>query len=330
MFKKNGNFVISLDFELMWGVRDVRTIENYGENILGVRKSLNEIFKKFEEYNVSATIATVGFLLCKNRRQLLDNMPQLKPAYHNVYLSPYPDIENYIGRDEQDDPHHFAWSLVQQIKDRQNLELSTHTFCHYYCLESGQSIDEFAADINSALLVAKNNGITIKSIVFPRNQVNSNYIEICKELCLKSYRGNPKSWTFKFSSNKFISALKRIIRLLDTYLNLTGHNCYYFNRLNEKGIYNIPASRFLKPYSKQLRIFEYLKIKRIKNDMTYAAKNKLLYHLWWHPHNFGINIDKNIRMLTIILDHYRYLNNIYSFNSITMTELSEELESRDL
>lgn len=33
-----GAFVISLDFELMWGVRDKRTIADYGRNILGVRR----------------------------------------------------------------------------------------------------------------------------------------------------------------------------------------------------------------------------------------------------------------------------------------------------
>src|SRR5450631_2733915 len=34
-----GAFVISLDFELMWGVRDKRTIADYGRNILGVRRA---------------------------------------------------------------------------------------------------------------------------------------------------------------------------------------------------------------------------------------------------------------------------------------------------
>ena len=32
---KKGYFVISLDYELMWGVRDSQTKESYGKNILG-------------------------------------------------------------------------------------------------------------------------------------------------------------------------------------------------------------------------------------------------------------------------------------------------------
>ena len=35
---KQGYFVISLDFELFWGVRDKRTIEAYGKSIRNVKK----------------------------------------------------------------------------------------------------------------------------------------------------------------------------------------------------------------------------------------------------------------------------------------------------
>jgi len=38
-----GTFVISLDFELLWGVRDKRTVADYGANILGVRRVIPAI-----------------------------------------------------------------------------------------------------------------------------------------------------------------------------------------------------------------------------------------------------------------------------------------------
>ena len=34
----NGKFIISLDFELMWGVRDEKDKPTYGNNITGVHK----------------------------------------------------------------------------------------------------------------------------------------------------------------------------------------------------------------------------------------------------------------------------------------------------
>ena|GEM_PF-6961988 len=56
--------------------------------------------------------------------------------------------------------------------------------------------------------------------------------------------------------------------------------------------------------------------------MTYAAKHNKVYHLWWHPHNFGINQDQNFAFLEKILKHYDYLNKRYGFFSITMSDLA--------
>ena len=45
---------------------------------------------------------------------------------------------------------------------------------------------------------------------------------------------------------------------------------------------NLPASFFIRPYSKKLFLFNNLKLRRIKNSMTHAAKNREMIHLWWH------------------------------------------------
>ena len=60
--------------------------------------------------------------------------------------------------------------------------------------------------------------------------------------------------------------------------------------------------------------------------MTYAAKNNCTYHLWWHPHNFGINQDENFSFLEKILMHYKQLNKEYQFQSYTMSELAKSLK----
>jgi len=76
-----------------------------------------------------------------------------------------------------------------------------------------------------------------------------------------------------------------------------------------------------------LERLEWLRLKRIKNSMTYAAKNNLTYHLWWHPHNFGIHQAENIFFLEKILVHYLLLNKEYGFESITMASLAKKLDN---
>ena len=58
----------------------------------------------------------------------------------------------------------------------------------------------------------------------------------------------------------------------------------------------------------------------IKSEIQKAAQNGEVYHLWWHPHNFGIHQEANFKFLESILKHYQYLNVTYQFSSCTMAE----------
>jgi len=320
---KNGSFVISLDFELMWGVRDVITKEEYGDSILGVRKSLPKVLDIFNEYEVSATFATVGLLFFESKEEFLNMIPVNKPNYKDLNLSPYSDI-NIMGKNETEDPYHYGMNLIELI-NRCNHEISTHTFSHYYCLEEGQSISEFEDDIKHAINIAKKRGIAIKSIVFPRNQSNPDYLEICKKHGILSYRGNEDSWIYKASKGNEQSLFKRFFRLADSYFNISGNHIYDYESIKKTIPFNIPSSAFLRPYNRKVSFLDSLRLRRIKKGMTLAAKNNKVFHLWWHPHNFGVNQNENLFFLRKILMHYKGLNTKYGFESITMSELTEKL-----
>jgi peptidoglycan/xylan/chitin deacetylase (PgdA/CDA1 family) len=325
---KKGKFVISLDFELMWGVRDKRTIDSYGMNIIGVRQAIPAMLSSFSKHNVKATFSTVGFLFAENKTELKRFLPDVKPLYTDSHLSPYSDIE-HIGESEDDDPYHFGYSLFQQIEQHKVHEISTHTFCHYYCLEPGQTALSFEEDLKSAQKIAGSKGLKLRSLVFPRNQFNKEYLTVCKEAGIESYRGNPQSWLYSGRGKNDESPLRRAFRFFDAYINLTGYHCHSLHELKEPVLINIPASRFLRPYSKKLALLEGLRLHRIKKAMLYAARNKKLFHLWWHPHNFGININENINFLERILAYYSFLNKQYGFESITMSGLADEINGQN-
>ena len=59
--------------------------------------------------------------------------------------------------------------------------------------------------------------------------------------------------------------------------------------------------------------------------MQYAAKNNEMYHLWWHPHNFGTNMEENFIALEEIFKTYSNLNKDHGFESNTMSGLAEKL-----
>ena len=320
---KKGYFLLSLDFELMWGVKDKKTIQEYGRNILGARCIIPEILKLFQERNVHCTWAIVGLLFSENMENTLSLLPKKKPSYSNQKLSSYEYLVE-MGNSEKVDPYHYADSLIQLLQQSAHQEIASHTFSHYYCLEDGQTKEEFKDDIYAAKNAAKRYGIDLKSLVLPRNQINPDYIDVLHENNIFAYRGTEKNWMYKTAKTSDECLFKRICRLLDSYVNLTGHNCYTLDEIRvHENLLNIPSSRFLRPYSHMLRHWEWLKLKRIKSQMKHAAKEKLVFHLWWHPHNFGSNIQKNMRNLVLLLDYYEYLARKYGLESKNMKELSE-------
>lgn len=321
----NGKFVISLDFELMWGVRDKKNVETYGENIIAVHRVIPELLEIFRKYDINATFSTVGLLFFETKEELLANIPEHIPMYTDGNLSPYNGYFETLGLDHNSDLYHFAPNLIKKIQEYPEQEIGTHTFSHYYCLESGQTIEDFKDDLKSAIAVSKKYNISLASLVFPRNQFNDEYLKTCLEMGILCYRGNEHSWLYKARNGDNESYFRRALRLMDAYINISGHNCYSDQYLKSKMPVNIPSSRFLRPFSGTTRILDKLRLRRIKTGMTYAAKNNLTYHLWWHPHNFGMNQDENFNFLEKILNHYQNLNRKYNFKSYTMINLARLL-----
>ncbi len=322
---KAGTLIISLDFELAWGIRDMANFETSKKNLEGVQSAIPKLLDVFDRYDIKATFAVVGFLFNQNKQELIQNIPNITPKYLDKNLSPY---TNYIANlpNTPKDTLHFCPSLIQKIRDTYKHEISSHTYSHYYCLEEGQSPEEFEADLVLNKRAGLHNGFTIESIVFPRNQYSDSYLELCKKHGIKSYRGNEKSWFNKPTAFSKLSIFTRGIRLLDSYINLSGFNSYPLKELYGQTPYNIRASRFLRPHSPMLSLFDKLKLKRICKEMTHAAISGEIYHLWWHPHNFGANQEKNFIFLESILEHYKKLNKTHQFSNATMSSISNEIE----
>ncbi|MEO7445224.1 MAG: polysaccharide deacetylase family protein [Ferruginibacter sp.] len=323
--EQHGKFIISLDFELLWGVRDKRSIATYGDNIKNVHTVIPRLLEEFTRHNIKGTFAIVGFLFLKNKQDLLENIPGKKPGYADQNLSPYHDEFDKI----EDPAYYFAPELIKLIAHTPGQEIGTHTYSHYYTLENGQNISEFEDDLKMAIKVAADNDISFTSIVFPRNQYNDAYLEVCKKAGLICYRGNELSWIYEPRNSDKESLIRRGVRLLDVYVNITGHHTFSDVSVANKDFVNIPASRFLRPYSRTLSFLDKWRLRRIKTGMLHAATHNSTYHLWWHPHNFGNHIEENIAFLGQVLSYYNELNIKYGFISYTMTELAKKIQANE-
>jgi peptidoglycan/xylan/chitin deacetylase (PgdA/CDA1 family) len=321
----SGSFVISLDFELMWGVRDHRCVENYGDAVLGGREAIVHILSRFQEANIKSTWATVGLLFAKNRDEMLEFAPSCRPAYENTNLSPYTDIENsLIGESEKTDPFHFGASLIERIANTPGQEIATHTYSHYYCMEPGATVESFVADLTSARAIAAKSGHNLQTIIFPRNQTTLNHVQHAAEIGVDVYRGEAKGWLYRPRSANDTTPMFRLARFIDSALPLGPKQVLNSSLVGRAT--NVPASRFLRPWSKRLGPYNDLHIHRILSEMKAAAQTGGVYHLWWHPHNFGRNTAKNLDNLKRILNAFVLLQDEFGMQSLNMSDIAQRAQ----
>lgn len=325
MDRRPAIFTISLDFELYWGVRDKVSLDDYRQNLIGVRQVVPALLSLFAEFGIHATWATVGLLFFQSKQELLAGLPDRHPQYANAHLSPYPTLD-IIGADEEHDPYHYAPSLIAQVAAAPGQEIGSHTFCHYYCLERGQTLDDFRADMQAAVRIAAARGIRPVSIVFPRNQTNSDdYLRVCADLGFKCYRGNQDSWMYRGRADENESVWRRAMRVADSYVNMSGHNAHAITAPGPHGLVNLPASRFLRPWTPALRHAEPLRLRRLRADISHAASRGQLYHLWWHPHNFGRYPGENIAVLRRVLETVAAHRDRGTMESLSMGEAAQRV-----
>ena len=237
-----GALVISLDFELHWGLLNTYSLEAIRGRLLVTRRAIPAILKLFDEFEVHATWASVGFLFYRTRDDLMAATPHCRPSVDNGRMSPY-DILQEIGSDEHSDPYHYASSLIDQILSVPNQEVATHTLAHCIWDQLSPNIDAFRADLETAFDAARSKGVRIYSLVFPQNKYSPALLRVLKDEDILAFRGKNQHWYLYLSGKNRVSQLLfRCFRLLDRHINLSGSNTYSLESIGEKAPYNIPGS----------------------------------------------------------------------------------------
>lgn len=310
-----GTLVISLDFELLWGVFDKVDWTKKFEYFNNTREAIPKVLQLFEKHEISCTWATVGMLYNRNWDEWNANIPDILPNYNEQKLSAY-----HFGKSIQSKETEklcFAPKLIKQIVNTPGQEIGTHTYSHYYCLEPGQEINSFKIDLEKCIQLAEKENIGLKSLVFPRNQFNNNYLEICSKLGVTNIRSNPDNWYWRDTQKDTLA--QKIFRTGDAYIGRNNKSYKEGKRL-PTGVVSQKASRLFRPHSGRV-ILDTLRLKRIKTEMETAARKNEIYHLWWHPHNFGDNPVKSLQELQELCKYYKKLQARFGMRSFNMMQI---------
>lgn len=321
-----GIFVISLDFELAWGFHYGDKAKGiYRENILGARTVIPRLLELFNRYQIHVTWATVGALACKSKSHLVELIDgDIVYLDRNYSMIQY--IRENVGNSEKDDPLHYAGSLIELIRECPNQFIGSHTFSHFFLFERTPDRKDFERDIKAVKTVFPE----ASTKVFARNQITDEAIALLGHYGFTAFRGVQQNSSllqiYKETGRKPFYI--RVLRLLDTYFPITGHYDYSSEEIKSGELLNIRASSTLRPYNPSLKFLEKFKLKRIKKGLKRAAERGNIYHLYWHPHNFGINQKENLEFLEKILQYYVDLKEKYAMRSMSMEEICINLDRR--
>jgi peptidoglycan/xylan/chitin deacetylase (PgdA/CDA1 family) len=295
-WRGGGLAVISLDFELRWGVHDVYgfDFDAYRGNLERVREVVPALLRLFQDYDISATWAAVGALGCDNWDEYFRRAPAA-PEYRSSRFKvkrQYADLDP-SGR------LHFAPELLRQIVAARGQEVGTHTFSHLYLREDGIKADDVAADLAAASTLLKERfGVEPVSLVFPRNQPA--FLEVIRSAGIKIWRGNPGPWYYECEDSRRTGPIPRILKLLDAISPFRRHVFPLQGDMTR-------ASLFLR-VGLPNRLWA-AHLRTIKRELVTLERGEI-FHLWFHPHNLGedttVRLGRVEQVLEIIAEGQRH------------------------
>jgi len=271
--------IISLDFELRWGMLDrlQYNVDEYKENLVRVRENVPWILKIFKDRGISATWATVGAIACNSWEEFDKFKPSIMPSYKNIRMH----YDNEFNR--KIDPTgelYFAPDLIKQIVNSPRQELGLHTFGHIYGTEPEVTLTEFCADIEANKKIFQDKyGVDACALVYPRNQViyHSKLIDMG---LIKTFRGNEDNHIYSARSQrekKTINRARALIEAINPFISYA--NSIYSDPKND-----IKSSSMLRIHMNSF--LRRMHLRKLRSNIQNLRQNEY-YHIWFHPHNLG-------------------------------------------
>jgi len=290
---EKGYFVISLDVEFAWGRIDNPQQKEFYPLLEKTSEVIKRLRVLFDLYNIPVTWACVG--------RLIEDPNNATPAYSSELSRYFPKINSqtiYSSKTPLNDVDNSFINrpdiLIEIQQAKVAHEIATHTYNHMFFNEvlDKSLIEE---DLKAVTNLHSKIKHPAKSIIFPKNQ--ENHFDLIKAAGIENYRGETVE-RFGYLPPFF----KKIARQLDAFLPVSPATVLPYTGPN--GLVNIPGTKlfatshlgFKKHYPVNM-----LAIKSI-NGLKRAIRRKEVFHIWWHPFNFGFKTEEHFHALEKVLE----------------------------
>lgn len=264
-------FIISIDMEMMWScIREPQSKwakHQVNDNTNG-RGSVEILLNIFEKYDIPATWAIVGHLFldsCHRENSIVHkNMPRFEERWYSH--DPATDIKR--------DPLYYGKDIIEKIlSNKVGHEIGSHSFSHVPFSDCSREVAE--AEIKESIEIAKSNGITLRSFVFPWNKIG--HVDVLREYGFAIYRGT--NIPGRYAGRSILIRAPMVV--------INSFVAHPTEPIWENGIWEIPSSMI---FGETLIPFTLLF--RAKAGIRRAIKHNSVFHIFLHPQD----LLKNARL----------------------------------
>ncbi len=259
-----GILTISIDVEILWGVWDLAAKKSERHCAELERDITRRLLELFQKYQVRATWAIVGRLLDQERG--FDGLRGTPDCW-------------------------FAPDIVEAIRtDAVAHEIGSHSYRHIYFHASTR--EQVLDDLRRAEAVHAAHGLPFTSFVFPRNQVG--HLDVLAEVGLRVYRSTDAG-ILRWAEER-AGRLRPAFNLADKALALPSPVVRPV--LHDNGLIELPSSMLLMARNGMRRLVHPRALARKLTDgVRRAARERAMFHLWFHPSNFYGETDEQLAIL---------------------------------
>lgn len=276
---EKGIFTISLDTELAWGVVDkpgtLKLSLIYYEK---TRDVIDELLVLFKRYEVSATWAVVGHLFLDTCKPVNGQKhPEIPRSYYPWYKSDWFAADPCTNLNQ--DPFWYGMDIVNKIYSCPVVqEIGCHSFSHILFGDKNTGRETVKSELETCKGLANKLGIDLKSFVFPRNQ--EGYLDELKKAGFLTFRGSEPLWYRRFPRK-----VQKVCHIVDQLFSIPPP---VIVPKEKEGLVAIPGSML---YLSMNGFRKYIplnaRIKKACKGLKKAAKEKKVFHLWFHPYNLA-------------------------------------------
>ena len=313
-----GKLVISLDTEIAWGrVSDPDRVDFY-PLFRDTRSVIERMLDLFDRYDIPVTWALVGRLIedaDNPTRYLTDSLADYFPGVDTDSVYNDANLNN-----QSNSLVHFK-EVVELIRGRSAChELGSHTYNHCFFQETTEK-PLIERDFLAMQSIAAMHGINVRSLVFPKNQVN--HLDVVAANGVAIYRSEDVHWYDHFGrAGPFRKALRKVLRQIDLLTPIAASGVEV--GLDEHGVYSLPGSIVFRREHRGVKRHIPIGLLTGKSirALNHSIKTGRYVHLWWHPFNFAYKQDAHFEALEKVLRHAANLRGEGVLEVLTMGDVA--------